>query len=179
MKKKRLFLVIFLLFATFLSFLLLFKRGSGGRDINNIDNLSVNEAKVVARESLDYFESWKDPTLQESYTFYNLNGEVTAYLYNVRDNYGKAGYVVISVAGSVVEISKDTNTPITQGLRVVNKLTQGTIYEYEDIKTQYLYLNDDNYFIKLEIREGDNTQTLYYLLKKDSSKEVSLEELSS
>ncbi|HHC19127.1 MAG TPA: hypothetical protein ENK81_01815 [Euryarchaeota archaeon] len=178
MKKKRLFLVIFLLLITALSVVFLFRDSSRGKSSGAV-GMSVKEAKDIAKDNINFFEAWTNPVFQESYIFYNLDGVGSAYLFNVSDNYGKAGYVVIGSDGDVVEISKDTNTPVVQALLVVNELTQGTIYEQEDIKAQYLYIGDKKYYVKIEVREGEVTQTLYFLLSKEGSKEISLDKLSS
>ena len=183
MKKKRLFLVLFLIFTTFVSVLFLFKGGNGGNSTkDNIKTVSVQTAKLVAQESLVSFESWRSPKLQESYTLYDLNGNPSAYLFNVSDNYGKAGYVTISAQTKidpVVEISDSTATPIVSALQLVNELTLGTIYEQDDIKSQYLYLGGSNYYVRLQVREGENTQIIYYSIQNGTTKEITQEEIQS
>ena len=152
MKKKRFFLVIFLLFMSALSIIFLFRDYKGGKSgRREIKTIPIQKAKLVANENLNSFEPWKDPKLQESYTFYDLEGTPSAYLFNVSDNYGKAGYIVISATTKlepVVEISDVIETPVVSALQIVNKLTQGTIYEIQDLKTQYIYLGGGGYYAK-------------------------------
>ncbi len=137
--------------------------------------MPIQSVKKAAEASLSSFEEWRGPTLKERYTFYDLNKQPSAYLYNISDYYGRAGYVTISATTKlepIIEVSNSEVTPVAKIIELVNDITLGTIYDASDIKAEYLYLGGTEYYAKLTLREGSNTTVKYYQIQGDSTSEV-------
>ena len=143
-----------------------------------VETYSIIDVKKAAQNSLVSFESWRGPTLEEWYTLYDMEKQPSAYLFNVSDYYGKAGYVTISATTKlepVVEISNSVETPITKILKLVGDITIGTIYEPSDVKAEYIYLGGVPYYVKLTLREGSDVKVKYYEITENGTSEISEE----
>jgi hypothetical protein len=153
---------------------------SKGEQQSNAEPVSVNIARNVAETTLDTFEDWRGPTLDEWYTFYDLNQEPSAYMFNISDYYGKAGYTMISATTRlepVIEVSKNPVTPVAKIVQLVKDISVGTIYDPGDIKSEYIYLGGGSYYARLTLREGSNATVKYYEVTQDGTMEVSQDQV--
>jgi hypothetical protein len=178
MEKKKLLRLSLIALLLLLIIYFAFKLFSNRSTDTNTETYSILQVKEAAQNSLSSFENWRGPTLEEWYTFYDLNKEPSAYLFNVSDYYGKAGYITISATTKlepVVEISNLAETPVTKIIRLVNDTTIGTIYEPSDVKAEYIYLGGAPYYVKLTLREGSAVKVKYYEITEDGINEVSEE----
>jgi len=144
------------------------------------EEVSSQRIKEAAQASLASFEDWRGPTLEESYIFYDLNKSPSAYLFNVSDYYGKAGYIVISATTKldpIIEISSSAETPVSKILVLVNDLTLGSIYEPGDVRIDYIYLGGQEYYARLTLREGEDVSLRHYKLERDKVSQVDEEVL--
>lgn len=142
-----------------------------------VQEVSIDSVKKAAEKSLNSFEEWRGPALEERYTFYDLNNKPSAYLYNISDYYGKAGYVVISATTKfepVIEVSNSEVTPVAKIIEIVNSVALGTMYEPSAIKSEYIYLGGTEYYARLTLREGGEADVRYYLISGDETREVKL-----
>lgn len=181
MKRKTLLLGLILTIGAIITALFL-RNNIGKNGPKEIVNIYLpNQARKAAMVALSSFEPWKEPVVQEYYTFYDLNDTPSAYVFNVQDNYGKAGFIVVSATDKfdpIIEISESTSTPVTRALELAGKITEGTIYTKEDVKTKYIYLGGaGKYFVKLEFREGEELQQVFYDVSDTSSVEISKTDL--
>ena len=178
MEKKKLLRFSIVALLLFLIVYFAVKLFSGQQTDSEIETYSIIDAKKAAQSSLSSFESWRGPTLEEWYTFYDLNKKPSAFLFNVSDYYGKAGYITISATTKlepVVEISNSAETPISKILKLVSDITIGTIYELSDVKAEYIYLGGAPYYVRLTLREGSEITVKYYEITENGTNEVSEE----
>lgn len=125
------------------------------------------EAREIAQSNLSLFESWKEPVLAESYTFYDLTKTPSAYLFVVKDLYGKAGYVTVSASTRfqpVIDISLEATTPVVNMINVRNDLVRNTNYEPNDVKTELIYVGGADYYGKFTFRESAEIEDSYFIL---------------
>ncbi len=139
--------------------------------------LTQFEARKLAEQNLNLFESWKNPQLAEGYTLYNLDGNPSAYLFLVTDFYGKGGYITMNAStrfDAVAETSTDPNTPVARMLTLSKKLIEETNYDYADVKSEMLYLGGLDYYVKFTFKEGAEVNERYYDLEsmQETSSEV-------
>jgi len=178
MEKKKLLRLSLIAFLMLLIVYFGIKLFSGQSPDKNTETYSITDVKKAAQNSLVLFEDWRGPTLEEWYTLYDLEKQPSAYLFNISDYYGKAGYITISATTKlepVVDVSNSAETPITRIIRLVNDITVGTIYEPSDVKAEYIYLGGVPYYVKLTLREGSDVNVKYYEIMESSTNEVSEE----
>jgi len=178
MEKKKLLRLSLIAFLMLLIVYFGIKLFSGQSPDKNTETYSITVVKKAAQNSLVLFEDWRGPTLEEGYTLYDLEKQPSAYLFNISDYYGKAGYITISATTKlepVVDVSNSAETPITRIIRLVNDITVGTIYEPSDVKAEYIYLGGVPYYVKLTLREGSYVNVKYYEIMESSTNEVSEE----
>jgi len=178
MEKKKLLRLSLITFLLLLIVYFGIKLFSGQSLDENTETYSINDVKKAAQNSLALFEEWRGPTLEEWYAFYDLEKQPSAYLFNISDYYGKAGYVTISATTKlepVVEVSNSAETPVTKIIKLVNDITVGTIYEPSDVKAEYIYLGGVPYYVKITLREGSEVKVKYYEITESGTSEVSEE----
>jgi hypothetical protein len=150
----------------------LFSKQSSKEEVKSIN---IHTARKAAQDNLGAFEEWRGPTLEEWYTFYDLEGTPSAYLFNISDYYGRAGYIAISATTKmkpVIEISNSPKTPVAQILELANDITIGTIYKPSDVRTEYYYLGGTEYYVKMSLREGSEVTDTYYKIEENAATEV-------
>ncbi len=179
MRRKKLLKAAILLIVLVVAVLLVIRIFSGQNTPKKTQIFSNMQAKKAAQYNLvKSFETWRGPEIKESHTFYDLEGAPSAYLFNVVDNYGRAGYMIISATTKldpVVTVSTSADSPITQAIKLTNEIVLGTFYEARDVKTEYLYLGGDEYYARLTFREGDELTEKYYLVDEEGGWEFDLE----
>lgn len=178
-KKKlvRIIAVTVLVLAILFFLLRLASKNSAQKEIIPVP---IGVARQVAETGLTAFEEWRGPTLDEWYTFYDLEEQPSAYLFNISDYYGKAGYVVVSATTKlepIIDVSNSTMTPVTKTIELVNDMTIGTMYEPSDIKSEYIYLGGSEYYARLTLREGSDMTVKYYEILEGSAKEVNVNQV--
>ncbi len=183
-KKKALLLFVLLLFTAglFLAAYIIFIQKDSRQETQNIETFTEKQARVAAEANLNLFESWRVPRLVEGYTFLDLEGFPSAYIFSVIDNYGRAGHMTISATTRfepVIDVSTSPKTPIVKHRNLVKDITMGTIFSLKDIKSEYYYLGGKEYFVKLTLREGTQVFEEYYSLHGEQPVKVDLETLST
>jgi len=124
------------------------------------------------------FEDWRGPRLVESYTLYDLKGNHSAYLFNVVDNYGKAGYITISGTTRfepVIDLSTSPGTPVTKQFQLRQKIADMTVFSPGDIRSEILYLGGNEYYVKNSYREGDEVTIRYFNLSSPNPIDAELD----
>jgi hypothetical protein len=178
MEKKKLLRLSLAMFLVLLIVYFVTQLFSSPSPAEGVEAFPIQVAKRAAEANLSSFEDWRGPTLEEWYTFYDLERQPTAYIFNVSDYYGKAGYITISATTRmepVIEISNSADTPVTNILKLTNDIIIGTIYEPSDVKAEHIYLGGTEYYVKLTLREGNNIKEKYYEIKGTQISEVNLE----
>lgn len=153
---------------------LFFQHKSPKEEKNIVVDITKQQAREAAQDNLQLFESWREPKLVEGYTFYDLDGNPSAYLFNVIDNYGKAGFIVISGTTRfepVIDFSTSPDTPITRIFNLTQKLAEGTIFKPSDIRSEPLFLGGKDYYVKTSYREGDEVTTRFFNLDSSTPQE--------
>lgn len=180
-KRLKLFLLLLLcLIVLGIAFYFFSNKNTSEKNKNIVIEITQQEARKAAQDNLQLFESWREPKLVEAYTFYDLDQSPSAYLFNVIDNYGKAGYIIVSATTRfepVVDFSTSSETPVTKTFNLTQKLAGETIFNPSDIKTEILFLGSQDYYVKTSYREGDEVTTRYFNLSSMDpiSSEVNLE----
>ena len=180
MKQKLLLVTVFLAFIIVAALGYMFFVLGGDfvpeEDPITIEIISVSSAKQAAQANLELFDTWRGPQLGETFVYYDLDGNPSAYQFNVADLYGKAGYIIISAttkAGPVITLSTQPDSPVSNLFKITNELSKNTIREYRDIKTELIYLGGDDFFTRLTFREGDETFAEFHSLAFDIPNEIS------
>lgn len=141
---------------------------------------TVEEARSVAEVNLRAFESWKQPRVGQVYKFYNLDGQVSAYLFEVVDSIGRSGYLAVRSSRNeypLIKVYIDEHSPIAVMQEVKNNLALYKNREPKDIESMGIYLGADEFYAKYVIREGDDVQEIIYLLDPIEPEEYTLEQI--
>jgi hypothetical protein len=147
----------------------IFNLNGKDKDKDIVVEITEKQARNVATDNLNLFEDWRGPKLVESYTLYDLDGNHSAYLFNVIDNYGKAGYITISGTTRfepIIDLSISPDTPVTRLFNLKEKLAADTVFTPGDIRSEILYLGGDEYYVKTSYREGDEATDRYFNLSR-------------
>lgn len=171
MKRSRFLLTVFVS-------ALLIAPGIAFTDTSQITICGVDLARVAAQKWLDDVSSvasleipqWHGANATKSQSFYNLNGELNAYLFTI-ENRGVAGYIL--VGGPMYEYSilqAGTANPPASEYLVIAKATQEELgFEVDKLElnknVEFIYTGIDGFFAVYEI---DNTRVAINLINGEA-----------
>ena len=148
--------------------------------------ISEATARNVASENLYLFESWRENEVKAATKFKDLNDLTTAYMFEVSDFEGRAGYIVISAStriGPVLDSERTKNTPVNMGYSIMARLAEDTFRRPSDIQSDFIYLGGEDFYVRLILRDGPEFTERYFLLNENYENyeqlEVTLEDLES
>ncbi|MBN1462692.1 MAG: Spi family protease inhibitor [Paludibacteraceae bacterium] len=182
MRKKGLkrFIIVALFFVILFFAYNYFQTSKIENPLDNIRYISEEKAREVASANLDFFDRLRNNKIEDSTVFKDLDGNQSAYVFEVTDYQGKAGYIVIAASTRLPPVlysSKNTLTPVGVAYKTMNHIASETVWSVADIRAEFIYLGGNEFFVKLIFRDGDELIEKYYLLGDVESVEVLKEEL--
>ncbi|OGC45509.1 hypothetical protein A2V49_04755 [candidate division WWE3 bacterium RBG_19FT_COMBO_34_6] len=167
---KKILVILFILLiiiGAIVLFIYIISKKNGVQKVNNTEYYPVEIARKAAEDNLSVFESWRGVSIEGTFTMYDTQYTPSAYLFTVKDYYGKAGYLVISATnkgGPLIESSKSPDNPQINLVNLIAQVAQETRHVPADLKSQLIYLGTKDYLAKIEIREGSDLAIKYYKL---------------